>query len=301
VPRWLKVAAVVAVVALVAVGNMAAKNRQDRRELAAQDRIELTAKVSTNVTEFGVQLILLVRNSGRALQLAQPTLTAPGFGLVREDTPFPVTVSAGATQAIALHLDAPCTAGVLSRSAPVDARIVLPVTPPSGRLHEIALPLTDPPLPVLGRRACDFLTADGSVQPDWLDVQRERYAVSFRLKLSNHARQALVLHDVAGPGLAVSLVGGLPLDVAPLDDVIVPGRIAIPRCAGLPGQLDPSRQASSYAGLSLQVSFAAGRRVQLPVLLDPGTPLFDELRSLARTICPRGSFRSGPARRGGVR
>lgn len=281
------------------MGNTAAKNRQEQRERAARDLVEVKATMSSSITEFGVQLILLLHNGGGRLQLLEPQVSAPGYRLVREDTPFPVDLKAGGTQAIALRLEAPCRAGTLAAEPPADAQVLLPAVPLSARRQIVAVSFSAVPLSVLGKQACSFLTADGSAAPDFTDVHLEPYAVSFTLSLANHARQPLVLAGAAGPALAISVRGGFPIDIAALDDLIVPARVSIPRCADLPSALDPSRTPTSYAAFSLQLRFGTGAAAALPVLLDPGTPMFDELRALARKICPPGSFRSGPPGRRG--
>jgi hypothetical protein len=178
-------------------------------------------------------------------------------------------------------------------------RLLVPVTPPSGTEHELSVASDAMPLSVLARQACGLLSADRSVLSEFSAVTLEKYGVSFTLHLTNQAPVPVTLNAIGGAGLAVSVHGGLPIDIAPFDDLIVAGRLEIPSCAGLPAELDATRPKTSYAPFYLGLTFEGGRRLTLPAILDPGTPLYDAIRALARTICPSGSFRSGPARRGG--
>jgi hypothetical protein len=297
VPTWAKIAAAVVAVALVAVGNVAAKKRQERNAVAAQDRVAATTALTSTVSQFEVQLLLSVHNAGKLLRVSAPHLTAPGFTLLTQDT-YPYLLNTGATNVFVLRLQAPCRKGQLSQPVPDGARLLLPVVPPSGRSHDVNVSFGGVPLSILGQEACGLVTADRSAAADFTDVVLEKYAVSFNLAVGNQAPEPLVLQALTGPGLNISVRGGLPIDIAPMDTLVLPARLSIPGCAGLPLELDPQRPKTSYPAIELALSWQGGRRLALPVLLDPGTPMFEALRALARNICPPGSFRSGTGRRG---
>ena len=302
-PGWAKVAAVVVAVALVAVGNVAAKNRQDKRELAAQDRVALDTGLSSVATETEVQVVLSVHNKGdRELQLSTPSVTAPGVELVPQDD-FPVALAGGATRVFIMRLHPPCLDGRLLRVVPTDASVQLPVEPQSGTARVVSVAFTEVSLAVLASQGCGRFTADRSVIAGTSDVTLEKYAVSYTLSVKNDSPESVQLLSLIGPSLAMSVEGGLPIDVAAFDDLRAPARLSIPACALLPSELDPGRGAQPYIAFHLQLLFEHGRRLSLPVELRPGEPMLEAIRALARDVCPPGSYRSGATGRrgGGVR
>lgn len=273
---------------LIAVGNNAAKNREEKPEDAISARTTLTS----TVTPPEVQLILTVRNSGQALWLSRPFLTATGF-VLEPHQQFPVVLAAGATAVYVMHLEAPCVEGQLREPVPDDARMLLPALTPSGERHSISIAFTTQSLSQLGERACGLTGSEEPIGINWSEVRLEKKAVSFTLTVSNQARDRLLLHSIAGPGLSVSVAGGFPKELAPTSDSLLRTRLTIPSCKGLPEELDQLHRFQGYEPFSLVTSSDSAREVTLPIHVEPDQPLLVAIRDLVRALCPTGSFRSG--------
>jgi hypothetical protein len=288
-----KLAAVLLVVGLVATANLAAAERQRRRDRAAADRVLASAVLTSTLGRLGlgyVDLTISVSNAGPPLRVRPPRLDAPGY-LVTLTEPVPGAVATGATQLLAVRLTAPCRSGRVVRALPEDAGFVVPVQPPSQRVQDLVVAVESAPLQALAEQACAFQPPDVAAQPVVDDVHLEPYAVTFRLTLENRSDQPFRLMGLAGQGLALGAVGGLPTDVAPRSSVLVPVRLSIPACAQLPEPLDAQRiDALPFGAFELELADVAGRQYSLPYLTDADTPLYAAIRSLARKICPRRTF-----------
>jgi hypothetical protein len=275
-------------VGLIAVGNTAAKNRQEKK---AGDGVSATTTLTSTVTPPEVQLILSVHNNGQALWLSRPFLTATGF-ILEPHEQFPVVLAAGATAVYVMRLQAPCVDGQLRKPVPDGARMLVPALPRSGEQKSISVAFSTPSLSALGEQACGLIGAEESVLPGWSQVRLEKYAVAFKLSLRNQAHEKLLLNNIAGPGLSVSVLGGFPTQVAPMSEIVVPTRLTIPACAGLPEELDQLHRFQAYEPFSLVMSFQSGRELTVPMTLEPEQPLLVAIRDLARVICPRGPLGS---------
>ena len=110
------------------------------------------------------------------------------------------------------------------------------------------------------------------------------YAVDLVLRLPGEARSLTVL---SGPGLAVSVTGGLPAGLPPRQ---VRVRVAVPSCARLPAGLDPAVRSGRPGGLlSVGVRDAAGHLHWLR--LHRSDAARAAVRRLAARVCPPGSYR----------
>jgi hypothetical protein len=283
IPGWAKVVAVVIVVGAIAVANNAAKDRPEK----TTDAVSVKTTLQSNASPQEVQLILSVHNNGQALWLSRPFLTASGFTLEPRE-PFPVVLAAGATAVYVMGMQAPCVEGQLKEPVPDNARMVIPALPRSGDQRSISVAFATTSLSALGTQACGFFSGEESVFPNWSEVRLEKYAVTFTLSVNNRAHQKLLLNSIAGPGLSVSARGGFPKEVAAMSVVVVPIRVTIPACAGLPEELDQLHRFQGDAPLSLVMSFESGQELTLPVGLEPDQPLLVAIRDLARARCPTG-------------
>jgi hypothetical protein len=278
---WAKVSAGVVVVGLIAVGNLAARNRQEN---ATPTGVSATTKLLSTGTPPDVQLILSVRNNGEPLWLSRPYLSVSGYQL-EPHTPFPAVLGAEATGVYVMRLVVPCVDGELRVPAPGDARILLPAVPRSGEQRNLSVAFSDRLLSVLGEQACDFLGEDQTVVPTWSDVRLENNAVTFLLTVSNQGRVRVLVKDITGAGLSVSARGGFPRQVAPKSDLVLRTRLTIPTCAGLPVELDQLHRYQGYEPLTLVGSFDNGQELNATIGLSPEEPLLVAIRDLANVLC----------------
>jgi hypothetical protein len=144
----------------------------------------------------------------------------------------------------------------------------------------------------LSRRACGFLNADEAAQPSVRGVTSTQYAVRFQMLLTNVSDRSFVLENLTSPGLAVSVVGGLPLAVAPHSDVDLAVTVSLPACAPLPAPARRGRGVMPQFGtITLELRDDVGAQRSKPYL--PEVDLSAALIGLRLRICPASSYPIG--------
>lgn len=283
-PTWVKVASVLAVLGLLAATNLGARERQRRADARTSDVVSAAVVVTADAASLqpgSVELLISVSNSGGPLQLRRPRVEAAGFTLDPLGR-LPARAGTETTVLLRVRLRAVCR-GELE----VPPRLVVPVVPRSGRVHDVAAGVA----PDLGQLVCGLPDPAAAAQPEVGDVRLERYAVAFRLSIRNTSARPFTLTDLRGQGLALSARGGLPAEIPARQSQAFQVRLAIPSCAQLPDPLDAQRIDSlRFAALELELADVAGRPSALPFLPDSDTDLYLAIRLLARQICPRGVF-----------
>jgi hypothetical protein len=132
---------------------------------------------------------------------------------------------------------------------------------------------------------------DSAARPSVDDVRLEPYVVTFDLTVENRSDQPFRVVGLAGEGLALSAVGGLPTAVGPEHGVRLQVRLSIPACAHLPEPLDAQRvDALPFGAFELELTDLVGREYSLPYRTESSSPLHAAIRTLARKICPRGAY-----------
>ncbi|MDT7539090.1 MAG: hypothetical protein QOI82_2675 [Actinomycetota bacterium] len=283
----------VVVVVLIAVGNTTAKKRQERAALAAADRVDavlLTASGEAHDHDFEVTLVVL--NRGTTTITVKAGRVEPAL---YDATPFEdVRVAPGATEQLTVPFDARCPGPTQDPAQSVE--LVVPIAPASGRLRDVRTPLEPGMMWDLSRRACGYLNADEAAVPAVRAVTSTRYNVRFRMLLSNVSDRPFVLLNVTSPGLAVAVMGGTPLAVAPHGNVDLAVSVELPACSRLPSLGPRGRGGPQYATIVLDLRDDTGA-VQTKSFL-PNADLAAAFVALRSRICPRSLQPSGTRPRG---
>ena len=297
-PGGVKATAVMAAVALIAGGNIAAKHRQQDRERAAADRVDATllaAGGSPADKEF--ELTIVVANRGdRPITVTGPLRVEPPAYDVLSSPDH--AVAAGANQRVDVRFRARCPGPAVAAGRPV--RLVLPIAASSGRVRDVATDIDDHQLWDLSRQACGYLPLGESLLSSVRDVTGSRYAVRFTLELQNRSARSVVLVDVTSPGLALSPRGGVPVLIQPGTPVGLAMTASLPACSRLPVFGPPSRAgALRFGTLSLELRDAAGATATMPYALGAegeALSLLTELFALRNRICPGAGGPTGTGR-----
>ena len=283
-PTWAKAAAVLTLLGLLAGTNLAARERQRRLDARTADVVAATVVVTADantLTPGSVAVTVSLTNHGQQLRLRSPRIALPGYRFEPVGR-MPSQVAGDSTVLMRMQLRAACSGG--SDAAP---RVVVPVVPRSGRVHEVGAEV----MPDLYALLCGLPSPAQAAQPEVDEVFLRPYAVDFRLTVRNASAHRFTLTGLAGQGLALGAVGGLPVEVAAGRTVILQVHLAIPSCAQLPDPLDAQRiDALAFGAFELELADAAGRPSSLPYLTDTRSDLYLVVRALAHKICPRGGY-----------
>jgi hypothetical protein len=288
-----KVSAVVVVVVLIAVGNTTAKKRQERAAVAAADRVNavlLTASGEAHDHDFEVTLVVL--NRGTSAITLKTGRVEPALYDAR---PFhDVLVASGATEQLSVPFMAHCPGPAEDPAQSV--QLVVRIAPASGRVRDVRTPLEPAMMWDLSRRACGYLNADEAAMPSVRAVTSSHYAVLFRMLLANVSDRPFVLTNVTSPGLAVDVMGGTPLAVAPHGNVDLALSAALPSCSRLPALGPRGRGGPQFATIVLELRDDTGA-LQTKQFL-PNADLSAAFVALRSRICPRSLQPSGARPRG---
>ena len=281
---WAKIASVVVVVVLVAVGNLAAKKRQERAALAAADRVDVTMLTSAGEAhdhEFEVTLLVLNQGSSAiTVKAGRRVVPALYDALPFEDR----VIDAGTTEQLAVPFTPRCSGPSESPAQP-SLSLVVPIVPGSGRVRDVSTPLETTMMWDLSRLACGYLSADEAAVPSVRDVSSTQYAVRFRMLLLNRSDRPFVLGNLTSPGLALSVLGGVPLAVAPHGNVDLAVSVALPACSRLPASGPRGRGGMQQFGtIVLELRDESNALQAKPYL--PNADLSAALAALRARICP---------------
>jgi hypothetical protein len=298
VPMWVKAAAVVVVVALIAVANSTAKRGQQRAERLAADRVEATmlaAGGDAGDRTFTLDLLVVNRGKDPILVKAGRRVVPPSYdALAFEDR----VVAAGATEQVDMPFRARCP--VRSPLPTGRVQLVVPMAPASGRVRDVSTDIEEQRLWDLQRQACGYLPLQDSLALSVRGVSATRYSVLFTLDVHNVSARRVVLVDVTSPGLAVAVRGGVPVLVNAGTTAPLAMSAALPACSRLPASGPPSRGgALRYGALALQLRDAGGATATRPYALGAdgaGVALLTELFALRNRICPGAGVPTGTGR-----
>jgi hypothetical protein len=296
IPGWAKVCAAVAAVALIAVGNMAAKNRQLRAELAAADRVDAKLIVAAGEADdhaFGFGLLVVNRGRGPITVMQGRRVDPPVYDAMPWED---VVVGPGRTEQLGVRFEARCPGEPDDPSR--ELSLVVPIASSSGRVRDVRTPLDAAVMARLSRSACGYLTADEAAVPSVRGVTSTQYAVRFSMLLANVSDRRFELLNLTSPGLALSVTGGMPLAVAPHSNVDLAVAVALPACSRLPVPGPRGRGGTAPFGtITLVLSDAAEGEMTKPYV--PNADLSAALAGLRGRICPRSL--QGPSRSRGLR
>jgi hypothetical protein len=272
---------------VVAGLNLAAGARQRHTARVAADRVSATVlPLAGHAERARFDISVLVDNAAGDLRLTAARLDPPAYDVVGLST---VLLPASTTSDLVVQVVPRCP----TVPAPTPLRLVLSVTPASGRPREISLAQEPRVVTELARQACGFLTPAEAAEPKVLAVtSQDRYGVDFRLRLRNRSPRPITLNDIVGVALAFGVRGGLPEVIAPYDEQELDVTVALQACGALPPVGEPG--VPLYGSFSLELSDADGNAGSLPYLTDNGDPLHPALVALRSRMCPPGTFRSRP-------
>jgi hypothetical protein len=268
---------------LIAVGNMAARKRQQRAELAAANSVDaslLTASGEAHDHEFEVTLLVANRGTKPITVRAGRRVVPP----VYDAKPFEDRViEPGTTDQLAVPFTAHCPG--LPEDPDQPLQLFVPIASASGRVRELSTSLDPTMVWDLSRRACGFLRADEAAVPSVRDVSSSRYAVRFKMLLLNRSDRPFVLANLTSPGLALAVRGGVPLAVAPHGNVDLSVSAALPACFRLPAPGARGRGAGQqYGTILLELRDDSEELQSKPYL--PNAALSAALAGLRARICP---------------
>ncbi|MDX6198044.1 MAG: hypothetical protein QOJ79_1195 [Actinomycetota bacterium] len=269
-------------VALVAGVNMTASRRERARELAARDRVDATLFAAAGEAHdhaFEVTLLVVNHGSSAITVNAGRRVEPPLYDATPvEDR----VVGPGVTEQLAVPFRARCP----GQPEEPDRRLklVVPIAPASGRVRDVSASLDPTMMWDLSRRACGYLRADEAAVPSVRDVTATHYTVRFKMLLANVSGRPFVLSNVTSPGLALSVLGGAPLAVAPHSDVDLAVAVALPACSRLPAPGPRGAGGLQFATIVLDLRDDTGA-VQSKQFL-PNADLSAALAGLRARICP---------------
>jgi hypothetical protein len=189
-------------------------------------------------------------------------------GMLRVDVVgAPLTVAADRGNQVRLRLLPRCASALTLTRLEID----LPVTPASGRQHQLRVPFPDGP--ALVRRACGYLPVDEAltVTTSRAAVSGQRLQVSFLVR--NDGREPLTVRAVQAPGLEV-LEPGRPVPLPPGGrSVLLQVLLRATECSVVP---------QDGPGLSLQVE-GEGSAAELRPSFEP---VAREYRAWRAAACP---------------
>jgi hypothetical protein len=287
-PAWATPVLVLALLATVAAANSVAAAHDRRQVVRAADRVDATLVASTGRAHAGsFELTVLVANFGGDLRVRPARLVPALYDVVRAEQAVPV--ARGTTAEIGVRFRPSCD----RPDATADPRVMLAVTPASGRARELGVLADARLLANLSRQACGFLTGAESARSVVVGpVTSSRYVVQFQLDVGNTSPRPFMVQDVIGVGLAVGVEGGLPAIVPAQDHVPLRLRVSLPACAGLPPEGEPG--VPVFGALRLEVRDADGSTQSVPYVEFPHNGVHAALVALKSRICPSGSYRLHP-------
>jgi hypothetical protein len=275
------------VAGVVAGLNLAAAARQRHTARVAADRVSASVlPAAGHAQDESFELNVLVDNAAGVLHLNGARLDPPVYDVSRLST---VILPAETTSDVTVQVAPHCPAA----PEPAALRLVLTVTPASGRAREISLSQEPRLVAELARQACGFLSPAEAAQPQVVAVtSQSRYRVVFRLRLQNRSARPITLHDIVGVALSFGVQGGVPAVVPPHGAVDLEVEVSLPACGALPPAGEPG--VPLYGSFSLELSDADGNAESLPYLTDNGNPLHPALVALRSRICRPGTYLSRP-------
>jgi len=273
------------VLAALAATNLHAAAKEHRESRVASDAfaalVVVTADAST-LRPGSVILTVSLDNTGPPLQVHPPRMQTPGYSLDPVG-PLPQRATTGMTVLLTVRLRGSC-----SRQGEVPPRLVVPVVPASGRVHDIPAAVS----PDLAELVCGRRPLAEAARPAVVDVRNDGDAVTFVLRLGNLSRDVLLLDGLAAEGLRLTLDGPAPVAVAAGKTVVIPVRLTVASCTHLPTPLDAQRiDTLPFAAFELALSASGSTPDVLPYLTDGSSPLYSAVRALAHRACPEAATR----------
>jgi hypothetical protein len=299
IPLWVKLSAAVVAVVLIAIGNTAAKKRQQRLDQAAADRVDATLLATggeANDREFDVTLLVANRGERPITVQAGRRLVPPLYEVLSfEDR----VLAGGASDQVSVTFRASCPAP--ARPPQEQLQLVIPIAAPSGRVRDVATDLDEGVMWELSRQACGYLPLSDTVLLLVRGVTWSQYTVRFTLQVHNQSARPVTLMNVTSPGLALSVRGGIPVLIPASSTMALSMAVALPACSRLPALGPPGRGgALRFGTLALELREASGPTVAVPYALGAdgdAAALQTALFGLRNRICPgTGIARTGRPR-----